>query len=368
MTDDDPLRIPDSPVAITPAWLSAAVQGLAPGARATSVELVDAHSGTTGRARLNVTWEPGDLPSAIFAKLAPTDPLQRAMAVETGMGAREARFYRELAEDVPVRVPRPIWSRWTGDRRAYIMLIEDLESSGCTFPDFQSGGDLPIVRSAIEGLARLHAAFWESPRFEQDLAWIRPPMHSEMGPQLVAAGVEAFGADQPEPFHDMAEVYTQHGAAVAELLAAGPRTLIHGDPHLGNQFVDDGTVGFLDWAVVSRGPGLRDVAYFLCASIDTDLRRAEETALLQRYLEVLAQASAPAPDFDTAWRAYRCLVASGWVAAVATYAAGSRMQSLGVGRRAVARANATIGDLGTATLIREELGLPAREPADREKR
>lgn len=365
VSDPGSIEIPDSPKGVTAAWLSAALQDVAPGARASSVEVIDAHSGTTGRARLRVTWERGDLPSAIFAKLPPTDPIQRVMAVETGMGAREARFYRELAGEVPVRVPRPIWSLWTPDRRAYIMLLEDLESSGCTFPDFQSGADLPILRSAIEGLARLHAAFWESPRFERDLSWVKPAMHSEMGPKLVATGVEAFGADQPDAFHDMAQVYTQHGADVAALLAAGPQTLMHGDPHLGNQFLDGGKTGFLDWAVVSRGPGLRDVAYFMSNSVDTELRRAEEKALLHRYLEVLAAAGAPAPDFDAAWRAYRCYAASGWVAAVATYAAGSRMQSLQVGRRAVARANAAIGDLGTATLLRDDLGLPSRKSAAR---
>lgn len=352
-------EIPDSPGAISAEWLSAALQHVAPGARAKSVELIDAHSGTTGRARLGVTWERGDLPGSVFVKLPPTDPLQRAMAVETGMGAREARFYRELAREVPVRVPRPIGSWWTEDRRSYLMLTEDLVSSGCGFPSFESGADLAVLRSAVEGLARLHAAFWESPRFDADLAWIEPPMHSEMGPQLVAAGVAEFGGEQPEAFHDMAQVYVQHGDAVAGLLAAGPPTLAHGDPHLGNFFLDGDAVGFLDWACVCRGPGLRDVAYFLCSSVETDLRRAEEEALLRRYLEVLAASGAPAPSFDDAWRGYRRFVAAGWVASVATYAVGARMQSLEVGRRAVARANATVADLGTAALIRDELGLAA---------
>lgn len=365
MSDQEAIGIPDSPKAITPTWLSAAVQAVAPGARASSVEVVDAHSGTTGRARLEVTWEHGELPSAIFAKLAPTDPIQRAMAVETGMGAREARFYREVAAEVPVRVPRPIWSLWTRDRRAYIMLLEDLETSGCTFPDFHSGGALPVVRSTIEELARLHAAFWASPRFQGNLDWIKPPMHSEMGPQLVATGVKEFGDTQPDAFHDLAQVYTEHGDAFAALLASGPETLLHGDSHLGNQFLDAGRIGFLDWACVCRGPALRDVAYFLCNSVDTDLRRAEEDALLHRYLEVLAAAGAPAPDFETARLDYRRQVATGWVAAVATYAVGSRMQSIEVGRRAVARANAAIEDLGTAGLLREALGLPAWQSAGR---
>jgi aminoglycoside phosphotransferase (APT) family kinase protein len=349
--------IPEGVEAISPEWLNATLRGVAPDARASSVEVVDAHSGTTGRARLAVSWDSGDLPSTVFVKLPPTEPLQRAMVVETGMGTREARFYRELAGEVPVRVPRPLGSWWTEDRRDYLMLIEDLKGSGCSFPGFESGADLAVVRSAVEGLARLHAAFWESTRFDADLAWVEPPMHSEMGPQLVARGAKDFGDEQPEAFHAMAELYTRNGAAFADRLAAGPQTLMHGDPHLGNLFLDGGTVGFLDWACVCRGPGLRDVAYLLCASVETDLRRAEEEALLRGYLEALAVADAPAPGFDDAWREYRCFAAAGWVASVATFALGDALQSAEVGRRAMARANATVADLGTSELIRADLGV-----------
>lgn len=353
------MEIPDGVEAISPGWLSAALQGVAPGARASAVEVVDAHSGTTGRARLAVTWQAGDLPAAVFAKLPPTEPLQRAMGVETGMGAREARFYREIAREVPARVPRPIGSWWTDDRRAYLMLTEDLTSSGCTFPDFASGGDPAVVRDAVEGLARIHAAYWDSPRFAADLAWIEPPLHSEMGPELVARGVAEFGADQPEVFHDLARIYTRDGAAFADRLAAGAQTLLHGDTHLGNLFLDGATVGFLDWACVCRGPGIRDVAYLLCSSVETELRRRSENGLLRRYLEVLAAAGAPAPGFEEAWRDYRRFVAAGWVASVATFALGPALQPVEVGRRAVARANAAVADLDTAALLREELGLGA---------
>ena len=351
------MLIPEAPDAITPAWLSESVQSVAAGARASVVEVVDAHSGTTGRARLRVTWEHGDLPAAIFVKLAPTDPIQRAMAVETGMGAREARFYDVLGREMPVRVPRPICSQWSADGRAYIMLGEDLVDAGCSFPGFASSGDGAVVRSAVEGLARLHAAFWETPRFEADLMWIEPPMHSPIGPQLVGAGVEQFGAEQPQAFHEVAEIYIGHGDALARRLAAGPHTLVHGDTHLGNFFIEEGRVGFLDWACVSKASGLRDFGYFLCSSVETDLRRAEQESLLRHYLEVLEACGAPAPGFDAAWRAVRGFVVTGWIAAVATLAAGARMQSLEVGRRAVARSNATIEDLRTAELLREELGL-----------
>ncbi len=351
------MQIPESTEQITAAWLTDAVQPVAPNARATRVELVDAHSGTTGRARLRVAWDGGDLPAAVFAKLAPTDPIQRIMAIDLGMGAREARFYHALARDVPVRVPRPICSHWTDDGRAYLMLGEDLVDTGCRFPDFTAASDAAVVRGTVEELARLHARFWESPRFAEDLAWIDSPMRGAIGLGLVKTGVESFGAEQPPAFHAVARIYLDHNEALCDRLEAGPATLLHGDPHLGNLFLDGNRVGFLDWACTARGPALRDVAYFLGASVDTDVRRAEERGALERYLAILEEAGAPAPSFDDAWRDDRIHVVNAWVAATATLAAGARMQSVEVGRRALARANAAVADLASAEVHAEELSV-----------
>jgi len=357
MNSPSAINIPGTPEDLTAQWLTGAMPAPGSDNRADSVELVDAHSGTTGRARIKVAWEGGELPEHIFVKLAPTDPFQRAVAVDTGMGAREARFYRELATEVPVRAPRPYLSRWTADGQEYVMLIEDLEVAGCSFPGFASNADPALVRSALDGLARLHGAFWESPRFATDLDWIEPPMHSELGPELIAAGVQSFGDRQPPAFHEMADLYIHHGARVAERLATGPQTLLHGDAHLGNFFLEHDQVGFLDWACVCKGPALRDVAYFLCGSVATELRRAEQEALIRHYIAQLAAGGGPALAFDDAWRDYRRFVAAGWIAAVATLAVGAGMQSIEVGEAAVARANAAIADLDTPGLLRTELGL-----------
>lgn len=352
-----PSNVPERPEDITAGWLSEFVQAVAPGAEATDLHVVDAHSGTTGRARLRVAWASGNLPDRVFVKLAPTDPIQRVMAVDLRMGSREARFYHALARDLPVRVPRPIQSVWTEDGQAYLMLLEDLEASGCGFPTYEAESDRAVVRSAVEELARLHGHFWASERFAGDLAWVEPPMRGDIGRALIAEGVERFGATQPKAFHDLARIYLEQTEPLCDLLAAGPTTLLHGDPHLGNVFVEKGRVGFLDWACVARGPALRDVAYFLGASVSTEVRRAEQRGLIRHYLEVLERTGAPAPAFDVAWRDYRVHAANAWVAATATLAAGSRMQPEAVGRRAVARANATIEDLATAEVLEEELAL-----------
>ena len=47
-----PIVLPDSAESISPAWLTQVMSERYPGAVAESVEIVDAHSGTTGRARL----------------------------------------------------------------------------------------------------------------------------------------------------------------------------------------------------------------------------------------------------------------------------------------------------------------------------
>jgi len=351
-------KIPERAEQIDPAWLSQAFQERQPGARATAVEVIDAHSGTTGRARLHVQWEdPAGLPSAVFAKLAPSDPIQREMVIATGMGQREARFYHVLAEDVPVRVPQPYRSAWNEDGSAYLMLMEDLADSGCRFPRWKDAAVPDYARGMMESLARLHAHFEQSPRFETDLDWIEPPMRSEIGPRLVAAALEQFGSEMPAAFHALAGVYIEHTQAFCDRLDEGAPTLIHGDSHLGNLLLDGEQIGFLDWACTAKAPGIRDVGYFLSNSIPTELRRDQERELLTLYLASLERAGGTPTSFEEAWREYRLHVASGWVAATVTAAAGSRMQALEIGLRSMKRATAAIADLETPELLGRELGL-----------
>ena len=350
--------IPQTPEQIDADFVSRALADRFPGARARTVSVVDAHSGTTGRARLRVDWEePASAPPALFAKLAPTDPIQQQMVVATGMGRREARFYAAVAPDVPVRVSAPYASAWTEDGSAYCMLTEDLAAAGCSFPSWQDPEVGEVAGGMMDSLARLHAGFWESPRFSQDLAWIEPPMRSDFGPLLVKAAMEEHADAFPPAFHAMGELYVENTHDLSELLDEGAQTLLHGDSHLGNLFVDDGEVGLLDWACTARGPGLRDVAYFLGNSVDSALRRKHEREWVARYLANLGAAGAPAAPFDEAFERYRRLAVTAWVAAAATLGAGSRMQSLEIGTRAVTRATAAIAELETLELLRDELGL-----------
>ena len=270
-------------------------------AEVTSVTVLDRHSGTTGRAHLALTGDPS-LPATLFAKLAPFDAEQRAFVNVQGMGVAEARLYRDLAPELPVRVPGVWFADFEGDGRGaddrYVMLLEDLVASGCRFPSRDDADIEARIFDIVEQLARLHAQYWESPRFadDGDLAWIAPRSTSagDGGASDGAHGDRQPHADRlPAGFLELAELYEARSRDVMRLYREGERTLVHGDPHLGNLFVDTvngDRTGFLDWAVIAHAPGMRDVAYVLSASTPTEVRRAHEDALLFRYREILAAA------------------------------------------------------------------------------
>jgi len=349
-------RIPDRPEAITSEWLSGALGTSLSGIEVSRVEVVERHSGTTGRARLRLEYAAGsDGPATVFVKLPPFGDAQRRLVASTDMGRREARFYEALAAEVPMRVPRPYFAAHGDGPTDYVMVLEDLEASGCTFPKDLAGHARAHGQQLVEGLARLHAHFWEDARFESELSWIPRASRGSLGAKLIELARERLGGDLPPVFTELCRLYAEHHERICDLWDEGESTLIHGDTHGGNQLVDRGQVGLYDWAVVSRSPGIRDVAIFLCNSCPTDVRRAEQHDWIRAYRQGLVDGDVDAPDLETLWRRYRLTVLYGWVAAATTAAMGDRWQPLEVGMRATRRATQACADLETVEALREAI-------------
>ena len=158
-----PLDVDD----LTASWFSAVLER-----QVDHAEVLDRSSGTTGRAQVALTGEPG-LPPTVFVKLAPFDERQRAFVTSVGMGVAEARFYRDLAPEIPVRIPSVWYAETDGD--GYVMVLEDLVAGGCRFPHPSDDDIAWRARDIVEQMAALHSRFWESPRFDDgDLAWLAP--------------------------------------------------------------------------------------------------------------------------------------------------------------------------------------------------
>lgn len=329
-------------------------------ARVDTAELIDHNTGTTGRARFRLSGD-ATLPPTVFVKLAPFDERQHEFVTATGMGVAEARFYRELAQEVPVRVPRPYLAQTDGDR--YVMVLEDLEPVGCRFP---SPADADIERRGrdiVEQLAALHAQYWDSPRFDDadDLGWLAERgTGTDAGDSafvFVQMAVNNLGAQLDAPFHQIAEFYLAHVAEIIGLWNSGSRTLVHGDPHMGNLFVDTRNgdrTGFLDWAVLGRSPGVRDIAYVLCNSIPREVRAANERDWLRYYCDNLKEAGVTL-CYDDAWQQYRLFAVYSWVAAASTAGMLSKWQPLHIGMAGTKRATEACRHLQSVELLEELL-------------
>jgi hypothetical protein len=345
MSDAIPVDVDD----VTPEWLGSVLD-----ADVQRVDIVDKHSGTTGRVRVSAIIDGHAQP--LFVKLAPFDERQRKFVDMTGLGIAEARFYRELAPEVPLRIP--VVHHAAVDNNRYVMVLEDLGASGCRFPTPRDPDIATTTGSIVEELAVLHAQFWASPRLTTDLDWVAQGNRVAFGSgaMFVEMALDQFGEEMGPAFRKLAQLHINHHREVAQILSdAGVHTLIHGDAHLGNLFVDGNRAGFFDWAMIFRAPGMRDIAYVLGNSIPTDVRRANEREWLARYRGVLADHGVDL-DEATMWEQYRLLVAYSWNSATSTAAMGSRWQEASVGQGGMRRATAAIEDLETVELLEARLG------------
>ena len=339
---------------VTPEWLRAAT-----GLEIDAVEVLDRHSGTTGRARVRLTYAAGTTgPETAFVKLAPFDLGQRDFVARSGLGTAEARFYGEVAAEVPVLVPGCLASEWD-DTGRFAMVLEDLGISGCRFPRPRDEDIGETAGRIVEELARLHAHFWADPRLHGALEWVAEGGRVQFGrpSTYITLALERFGDELGPAFRRLAELYVANPREIATVLGSGTPTLIHGDAHLGNLFVDvaaGNRPGFFDWAMLWRASGLRDVAYVLGNSIPTDVRREGQREWIARYVAGLAAAGVTIDEAD-AWEQYRVLAVYSWASATATAAMGSLWQAERIGQGGMRRATATIEDLDSVGALEAAL-------------
>ncbi len=346
------LFIPLTPDEISPEWLTHVLDAPVTGCR-----VVDDHQGTTGRAVITLQYEASvhALPGRLFVKLPPADEQQRAFVQENGMGRREARFYRQLSREIPVRVPRCYHADWEDSGERYIMLLEHLEDSGCTFRNASTRYSLDYIRSVLAAFARLHATYWQSPRFDTDLAWVEPPLQHPIARRLVARALERHGAAMPPVFAAMGELYLAETDAIHAVWQQGADTLIHGDVHDGNLFFDGDEPGFLDWAVLARGPALRDVGYFLAGTLTPEHQRAHRHELLDYYRSQLLAGGAAAPPMADLYRQYQWHAGYVWLGAAVTLAMGDAWQPKNYLLRSLQRLHLALEELDTLEALREAL-------------
>ena len=351
--------VPESPDAMDPDWLTAALSSHHPGTRVLSVEVVERAELTNHHCRLRLEYaEPNDCPSTLFCKLLPSESPAREAIAATGMGCREAQFYDSLASEVPVRVPISYWARHDPTSGAFVLLLEDLKATGAGISDGRVTVTPDAAADALEDLGGLHVLFSSAQRRTAQAGWLAPPLHQpSYGSAMLKQGLDGHRDRLSREFAALAALYIDAPDALHTLWQQGPQTLIHGDPHIGNLFDPEPQpgmrTGFLDWGIVSTGTPLRDVSYFLNLALSVEDRRANEVALLRHYLDIWNSGSAIRISFDDAWRSHRIHAAYCVLACcqIVTFPEGQSEARRIFSEAFLARSEAAVSDLESLSVL-----------------
>lgn len=230
------------------------------------------------------------------------------------VGEPEAYFYRDLAALADVRTLRSVYADVDPATRHGVVITEDVVAQGGVFLDGRSVYTPEQTASSLSELAKLHAATWLNPRWA-DPPWLGSRMGVAMDIWGEAQTVSKISANHHGPNgrgmpvelrnpRRLVDVYRDLTAALSAAELTSPWCVIHGDPHLGNLFLDaSGRPCLLDWQLVQRGMWCVDVGYHIASTLTVEDRRASERDLLRHYLECLAGRGVEPPQWDTAWRA-----------------------------------------------------------------
>ena len=305
------VHVPDTlEEVLSPAWLNQALGQRFPRVRVGRVTLGPVVSRVSTNARFRLEWEgaaPPDLARDLCVKGYFTDWSATAALSRTA-GEPEAWFYRDLAPASGVRTLCSVYADVDPSTRHGVVITEDVAAAGATFLDALSHYTPDQASASLEQYAVLHGRTWESG--DLDRTWLKPRVESTLkarGLREIRGNFEGpIGSGVPEEVRDAERLVDTIRRLGGELARSRPRSLLHGDAHVGNLYLDaSGQPCLVDWQLVQAGPWYLDVGYHLACAIGVEDRRRSERDLLEHYLERLGAEGGEVPPWDEAWRSIR---------------------------------------------------------------
>jgi hypothetical protein len=267
----------ESRAALSASWLG---DVLGRRVRTVDVEPLDAGgvSGELVRLRL-------DDGSTLVAKRPARDSVVRERQRALGMYEREARFYRELADRVPVRTPRCFFA--SDD----LLVLEDLAPA--VAGTFAAGLTAARVDGVIDAFVRLHGRWQGSEALETSKwLWRVSEQEAQRWQQNLEGRLPRFVDRHRDTLSSrdvaIAELVTANLASLMVDAAALPATLCHGDPGPPNLLFDgDGEPAFVDWQLAAARHGALDLAWLLVLGVPSPVYVERRNLWLGRYRERL---------------------------------------------------------------------------------
>ncbi|MGW0157760.1 phosphotransferase [Mycobacterium sp. NPDC003323] len=322
----------------------------------TAVRLTGEDHGTALRARLEVDGGAG-LPSRAFVKLAPVRPAEAVFNRVMNLAHNEALAYWLLRDDLGDAIPAVYGT--AARRGRAIVLLEDLSDRDARFPALADGASAEEALAVARALGAVHRRFWGRGD-DAALAAFAPnrSRSTRLGPHswhLLRTIPRDFDDIVTPDIRDTALGLIRRRREIARMMRDEPATLLHGDTHLGNICFVGGQAVLFDWQMASVGPAVKDLAYFAGTSLDVDIRREIDAALVNAYVDSLNNDGVQRLTVEKAWESYRLFAFTGFIAAGVTAAFGKRLQGVATTRAGLQRAVAAMTDLGSLELLENRL-------------
>lgn len=235
------------------------------------------------RVGLAPTTDGAGIPDSVVLKI-PALGINGEVARRSGAYGREALAYRRLLPPSPIRSPTVYLVVHDDDGFAWFVM-EDLGPQRAV--DQLDGLDLDDGLRVTAELRRFHD-FWSDPRKLGRLS-VRHATPKALDQAGLRNGLAALGrnwAHVIDAEHRMVfEALVDRREALAAMFAdASAPTLCHGDPRADNMvFEATGRPVLFDWQQIAIQLGEADLAWLAATSMDTELRRRADDALVLAY-------------------------------------------------------------------------------------
>jgi Ecdysteroid kinase-like family len=310
------MDIPQAVEEITPAWLAEALRsgGMTelPPITALRCKVIGSEKGFLSQTLLveiEYAEPPKGVPSSIVVKIEPQSGSFRDAERGTKAFDREIRFYREVASQIPIRLPRIYFT--DASDAGKVLVMEDL--SAYENPDQVHGLRNEQVVAAVREAAKVHATFWNRDALAT-LDWL--PLHdhffsegyAEHWPAFAACYDLRIGRDAVR----LGERVARNLQWLEERIAERPVTLVHGDLRADNLLFSHDPqrpeVVVLDWQLATRSLGAIDLARLLGGSEPAAERRGHQLEVFAAWHEGLLRAGLTEYEFEAALADFRLAV------------------------------------------------------------
>ena len=257
---------------ITLTWLQSSLSKRFPELQIAAFRLEDIGAGTGYGAtvlRASLRRTPDHLPSSLIIKLPVTDPLTFQNLKTAGILLREALFYRNLADDIRIDIPKIYHIAIHEDD--FEIIMEDLGNDHReTFDDLSTDQ----IKRSLVSVATLHAIYWNHDILEQ--TWLHPISDGSRESRnenltSISRAIDILQTSRHDVSYSLACARRlQHvfPSSPTTLPLPRPITLVHGDFHSNNLHFSDNRVVVFDWQLAGKGTPTMDVANLLVSSCE----------------------------------------------------------------------------------------------------